>query len=138
MSYVLKEEQAIFVGDCVLGAGSTVFTDLHSYMASLEALSKRKDVTECFHSMPWSKLAATPVKPEALYCGHGPFVEPGQGHRKVEEYYRHRKEREDQVFNVLKEVRLLLCLRTYRCQCLLAYVAVAQPPCCLGDCPGNL
>ena len=44
----------MFVGDCVLGAGSAVFSDLGAYMSSLTALEA--------------------LAPDALYCGHGPVV----------------------------------------------------------------
>lgn len=38
VAFVLEEEGSVFTGDCVLGCGSTVFTDLAVYMKSLESL----------------------------------------------------------------------------------------------------
>jgi endoribonuclease LACTB2 len=41
MSFVLLEEGSVFVGDCILGAGSSVFSNLKQYLASLKHLRDR-------------------------------------------------------------------------------------------------
>jgi len=80
MALVLEEEDAMFTGDNVLGHGTAVFEDLAAYLKSLE---KMKDA---FHGR--------------AYPGHGPVIEDGPS--KILEYIRHRKQREDQVIQVLK------------------------------------
>ena len=49
-SFWLREEHCLFVGDCVLGRGSSVFTDLSSYEASLHRLAACAFTTSLFLS----------------------------------------------------------------------------------------
>jgi ribonuclease/clavin/mitogillin len=80
MSLVLEEEDAMFTGDNVLGAGTAVFEDLATYLSSLEIMKGK------FQGR--------------AYPGHGPVIEEGPS--KISEYIRHRKLREEQVIQVLK------------------------------------
>lgn len=80
MSLVLEEEDAMFTGDNVLGAGTAVFEDLATYLSSLEIMKGQ------FRGR--------------AYPGHGPVIEEGPA--KILEYIRHREKREEQVIQVLK------------------------------------
>ena len=81
--FLLREEQAVFTGDLVLGMGTVVIPleggDMADYLASLEKLLAR-DLT-------W------------LYPGHGPLVPEGRA--KIEEYLAHRRMREAQVLDAV-------------------------------------
>ncbi|KAF2121793.1 beta-lactamase-like protein [Lophiotrema nucula] len=81
MALILEEEDAMFTGDNVLGQGTAVFEDLATYMKSLNGMSKQ-------------------FKGRA-YPGHGPVIEDGPA--KVLEYIKHRKQREQQVLDVLAQ-----------------------------------
>lgn len=81
MSFLLVEENALFTGDTVLGHGTTVFEDLGEYMKSLERLQG---------------LGAS-----RLYPAHGAVVEDAG--RKLNEYVRHRRLRENQILKVLAQ-----------------------------------
>ncbi|CAG8542336.1 1038_t:CDS:2 [Paraglomus occultum] len=79
IAFFLEEERTIFSGDCVLGQGTTVFTDLKAYMDSL--------------------LKMKSLQPTKIYPGHGPVVQDAIS--KLDEYYRHRVERENQIIKVM-------------------------------------
>ena len=85
LCYFLQEERAIFTGDVVLGAGTTVIPekdgDLLDYMNSLRGL-----------------LA---LEPEILYPAHGPAIH--EAAEKIQSYIAHRELREEQIVDLLKE-----------------------------------
>ncbi|EPS35683.1 hypothetical protein H072_10833 [Dactylellina haptotyla CBS 200.50] len=78
---MLKEEEALFTGDNVLGQGTTVFEDLSQYLSSLQKMLS--------------------LAPKQAYPAHGPLIEDVKA--KISEYIAHRQERVDQVLQVLKE-----------------------------------
>lgn len=79
MTLVLEEEDAMFTGDNVLGQGTAVFEDLGLYLQSLEKMRH--------------------LFSGRAYPGHGPVIEHGK--ERIIEYIQHRKQREDQVLEVL-------------------------------------
>ncbi|KAM3070118.1 hypothetical protein ACMFMG_003848 [Clarireedia jacksonii] len=83
MTLILEEEDAMFTGDNVLGHGTAVFEDLTTYLGSLDRMKG------LFRGK--------------AYPGHGAVIEHGPA--KIEEYIKHRKERESQVIQVLKSAK---------------------------------
>jgi ribonuclease/clavin/mitogillin len=81
--FMLKEENAMFSTDNVLGIGTGVARDLAAYLHSLDLM-----------------LA---LKPGRLYPGHGPQVEDGEV--LIEEYKQHRLQRLEQVEQALRASR---------------------------------
>lgn len=85
LCYLLREERAIFTGDVVLGAGTTVIPehggDLLDYMRSLRFLLE--------------------LEPAVLYPAHGPAIRDASG--KIREYIAHRELREEQIVDLLGE-----------------------------------
>mmetsp|Transcript_11704 Transcript_11704/g.22264 ORF Transcript_11704/g.22264 Transcript_11704/m.22264 type:complete len:339 (-) Transcript_11704:278-1294(-) len=80
VSFFLQEENSIFSGDCILGVGTTIFTDLYLYMKSLETLKG--------------------FNPERIYPGHGPIIDDGA--KRIETYISHRNKRENQIVEALQ------------------------------------
>jgi len=83
IALILEEEDAMFTGDNVLGHGTAVFEDLALYLDSLD------------------KMRA--VFKGRAYPGHGAVIDDGPS--KILEYIRHRKQREDQVVQILKSAK---------------------------------
>ncbi|OJD13705.1 hypothetical protein AJ78_05862 [Emergomyces pasteurianus Ep9510] len=80
MAFFLEEENALFTGDNVLGHGTAVFEDLILYISTLERMRS---------------LGAG-----RGYPGHGAVIEDCGA--KITEYINHRRQREEEVFRVLK------------------------------------
>lgn len=79
-----KQEQTIFAGDCVLGHGTSIFTDLRKYLQTLEKL-------KTFHAAK-------------LYPGHGHIIDGKETIADVlDEYILHRFEREKEILYVLQQ-----------------------------------
>ena len=83
VALVLKEEDAMFTGDNVLGHGTAVFEDLRTYLESLEQMRRS-----------FSGRA---------YPAHGAVIEDGPG--KIKEYIKHREQRENQILQTLTDHR---------------------------------
>jgi ribonuclease/clavin/mitogillin len=83
LCYYLEEEKALFTGDVVLGAGTTVIPDdtgdLGQYMASLRRLLE--------------------LDLAVIYPAHGPVIRNPR--QKIQEYIAHRELRERQVLDAL-------------------------------------
>ncbi|KAI9723580.1 MAG: hypothetical protein M1812_000880 [Candelaria pacifica] len=76
---ILEEEDAMFTGDNVLGHGTAVFEDLPTYLGSLDKMQHQ-----------FSGRA---------YPGHGDVIQNGKA--KIQEYIRHRQQREEQIMQLL-------------------------------------
>eukprot|EP01095_Lingulamoeba_sp_RSL-Kostka_P017981 TRINITY_DN965_c0_g1_i2.p1 TRINITY_DN965_c0_g1~~TRINITY_DN965_c0_g1_i2.p1 ORF type:complete len:202 (+),score=62.62 TRINITY_DN965_c0_g1_i2:539-1144(+) len=81
VSLMIEEEGILFSGDCILGESTSVFTDLHTYLQSLEKLLK--------------------YKPDKIYPGHGKHID--NGIEKIVDYINHRNIRENQIFESLNQ-----------------------------------
>ncbi|XP_055997825.1 endoribonuclease LACTB2-like [Ostrea edulis] len=76
----LEEDSILFSGDNILGESTTIFEDLHTYMASLQKMLT--------------------LNPSIIYPSHGPIItNPVE---KIEFYISHRLQRENQIIQLLK------------------------------------
>ncbi|KAI7898297.1 beta-lactamase-like protein [Cokeromyces recurvatus] len=83
-TFWLKEEESLFTADCVLGQGTAVFDDLSDYINGLQRLIR--------------------LKPKRLYPGHGPIIDHQESAiSRIQEYIRHRLERENQILDMFRE-----------------------------------
>lgn len=80
MAFILKEEDAMFTGDNVLGHGTAVFENLALYLQSLKLMSQQ-----------FSGRA---------YPAHGALILNGP--ERVREYIVHRQQREEEVLEILR------------------------------------
>eukprot|EP00948_MAST-09A_sp_MAST-9A-sp1_P001651 g1651.t1 len=89
ISLLLREENAIFSGDCILGENSSaVFENLHTYMKSLAKLKERYLSFETNNRGP-------------IYPGHGDLCKDPV--KKINHYIMHRTKRIEQVHMALKK-----------------------------------
>lgn len=100
--FILKENHALLSGDCILGCGTAVFEDLHSYMTSLRRLRQIM-----IRGYPWVSLSdqkeeVTLLPITSILPGHGPVLSSAVL-EKVEEYLAHRDEREHQIVQYLQQ-----------------------------------
>ena len=84
LCFYLEEEQALFTGDVVLGAGTTVIPleggDMQLYLDSLHRLLE--------------------LDLQRIYPGHGPFIDDPKA--KLRSYIEHRQTREEQILGALQ------------------------------------
>lgn len=81
-AFILREEDAMFTGDNVLGHGTAVFGDLAVYLGSLSRMREQ------FRGR--------------AYPGHGAVIENGPA--KIDEYILHRQQREQEILQALRDV----------------------------------
>jgi len=85
LCYLLVEEKALFTGDVILGAGTTVIPDetgdLGQYMDSLRRLLE--------------------LEVETIYPAHGPVIRNAR--KKIQEYIAHRELRDQQVLSAIRD-----------------------------------
>lgn len=85
LCFHLEEERALFTGDVILGAGTTVIPteggDMGVYLETLARLDK--------------------LELERIYPGHGPLI--ATPHETIREYIEHREERERQILAALRK-----------------------------------
>ena len=76
----LREENAVFSADCILGEGTAVFESLYHYMRSLEKILS--------------------LNPSVIYPGHGPIINDPVP--KIKYYIEHRMAREKQIYKAVE------------------------------------
>jgi glyoxylase-like metal-dependent hydrolase (beta-lactamase superfamily II) len=119
-AFIVHEDNALLSGDCVLGCGTTVFDNLHEYMASLHRIrmlivdSTMNSSHRHLPSKPHKKVSDDLVairqdeklysyRIDRIYPGHGPVISNPLA--KIDEYIQHREVREKQILRVLRTFR---------------------------------
>ncbi|PVV02943.1 hypothetical protein BB560_002597 [Smittium megazygosporum] len=88
-SFFLKEDNAIFSGDCLLGNSSTIFTNLKNILFSLQLFLS--------------------LSPTTVYPGHGPTIEhPTE--TQIKRNIAHRLEKEQKILDILAKYKNELLL----------------------------
>lgn len=85
-------EAILFSSDTVLGHSTAVFEDLSAYVTSLEL---------CISTLSAITTSQANQSEVQLFCGHGEVVI--NGIEKLQEYVKHRKDREEQVLGGLRQ-----------------------------------
>jgi glyoxylase-like metal-dependent hydrolase (beta-lactamase superfamily II) len=84
------EVGSMFTADNVLGHGTAVFEDLHTYLETLALMKNRVE----------ESVTNTGVKKRRAFPGHGAVIEDAVA--KIDEYIAHRRMREEEALNVLR------------------------------------
>ncbi len=111
--FYLPEERALFTGDTILGEGTTVVAPPGGAMRPYQRTLQR--------------LADDFQDARLLYCGHGPIVSDPRA--KIAEYIEHRRMREQQIIDALRDGPLTiadLVRRIYSAQRQVLWPAMAR------------
>ena len=76
-----NDTSVLFTGDSIVGQGTAVFENLSTYISSLQKQLR--------------------LNPKTIFPAHGPIVRDAK--EKIEEYIRHRQQREDEIVKVFED-----------------------------------
>ena len=117
--FALAEDCALLSGDSVLGCGTSVFDNLHTYLQSLHAIRllmlcqpSHTVVVQHEHKDGDNKVPVpVPVVLHTVYPGHGPVVR-ARSLQHIDAYIENRQSREKQLVRS-RDCFFLLCLVSY-------------------------
>lgn len=109
VGFILREDNALLSGDCVLGCGTTVFDNLYEYMQSLRRIRQMiVDSSNCKSAKYQAESTESSAEIvythpiHTIYPGHGPIIHDN-ALDKIDEYIMHRDLRERQIIQFLTE-----------------------------------